>query len=58
MNVTQTIQKTSEQILNIVNNSGLHPSISKLILLDIVHGIEKFEISQINIKEGENKKEE
>lgn len=57
MNVTQTIQKTSEQILNIVNNSGLHPSISKLILLDIVHGIEKFETSQINL-EGDNKKEE
>lgn len=58
MNVTQTIQKTSEQILDIINNSGLHPSISKLILLDIVHGIEKFEVSQINIKEVENKKEE
>lgn len=57
MNVTQTIQKTSEQILNIVNNSGLHPSISKLILLDIIHGIEKFEALQINL-EGENKKEE
>lgn len=57
MNVTQTIQKTSEQILDIVNNSGLHPSISKLILLDIIHGIEKFETSQINF-EGDNKKEE
>lgn len=57
MNVTQTIQKTSEQILDTINNSGLHPSISKLILLDIVHGIEKFEISQINL-EGDNKKEE
>lgn len=46
MNISDAIKNLSNKILEDINNSGLHPSISKLILLDIIHNIEKYEESE------------
>lgn len=43
MNLSKTIQSLEEKILNDINSSGLHPSISKLILLNIIKNIEDYE---------------
>lgn len=52
MKISEAIKDLSNKVLEDINNSGLHPSISKLVLLNIVHNIEKFEESEQNsIKE-------
>lgn len=54
MNLTEKITDFSENIINMVNSSGLHPSICKIILLNTINEIEKFEINQTNNKEENN----
>lgn len=46
MNLTKQIESLSNKILEDINSSCLHPAISKLILLDIIHAIEKYEFKQ------------
>lgn len=43
MNLSKTIESLETTILNDINSSGLHPSISKLILLNIIKNIEDYE---------------
>lgn len=54
MTLTNVIENTEKEVLNIINNSGLHPSISKLILSNMIKDIENFEKSSMN-KELEEK---
>lgn len=55
MTLTNMIEITEKNILEIINSSGLHPSISKLILSNIIKDIENFEKSPQN-KEIVNEK--
>ena len=60
MTLTEQIEKFAKDSLGLVNNSGMHPSICKLVLLDLIRDIERFEESQkaendTNIKNEEEK---
>lgn len=48
MTVTNAINTTQTKIIDCINNSGLHPSICKLILLNVIKTIEEFENSSDN----------
>lgn len=54
MNLSKTIGDLEETILNNINSSGLHPSISKLILLNIIKNIEDYERKE-QLEQEENK---
>lgn len=43
MNLSEMINKLEKNILEDINSSGLHPSISKLILQNIIKNIEEYE---------------
>lgn len=46
MTLTEQIKRFAKDSLDLVNNSGMHPSICKLVLLDLIRDIEKFEEAQ------------
>lgn len=46
MTLTEQIEKFAKDSLDLVNNSGIHPSICKLVLLDLIRDIERFEEAQ------------
>lgn len=55
MTLTEQIEKFAGDVLGLVNTSGIHPSVCKLILLDVIRDIERFEVSQKTAEEKENK---
>lgn len=46
MTVTEQLEDLEKKILDLVNSCGIHPSITKLILLNIIRDIEAFESTQ------------
>lgn len=50
MTITNAINTTQTKIIDCINNSGLHPSICKLILLNVIKTIEEFENSSENVE--------
>lgn len=46
MTVTEQLEDLEKKILDLVNSCGIHPSITKLILLNIIRDIEVFESTQ------------
>lgn len=46
MTVTEQLEDLEKKILDLVNSCGIHPSITKLILLNIIRDIEAFELTQ------------
>lgn len=53
MNLGKMINSLEEKVLEDINSSGLHPSISKLILQNIIKNIEEYERNEV-----ENSKEQ
>ena len=46
MTVTEQLEDLEKKILDLVNSCGIHPSITKLILLNTIRDIEAFESTQ------------
>lgn len=46
MTVTEQLEDFEKKVLDLVNTCGIHPSITKLILLNIIRDIEAFESTQ------------
>ena len=46
MTVTEQLEDLEKKILDLVNSCGIHPSITKLILLNVIKDIEVFESTQ------------
>lgn len=52
MTVTEQLEDFEKKVLDLVNTCGIHPSITKLILLNIIRDIEAFELSQKDKKDS------
>lgn len=46
MTVTEQLEDLEKKILDLINSCGIHPSITKLILLNAIRDIEAFESTQ------------